>query len=147
MTRGKIYCEQAYAQGKMLDNSSWELPRMITPSDIDLVFDDGQMGRIIFVELSSSETHWNLLSVGQRRLYSRLVAKGHGKVFAALCKHSVPQDQQINTRNDIDTFQVMYFGSLLGYATSPLYQGTLWANFVTKFYEGVIFTFPEPTHR
>lgn len=142
MTRGSIYCEQAYAQGKMLDNSKWKLPRNITPSDIDIVFDDTQHGRVLFVELTSSHTTWNTVSTGQRLLYSGLVIRGCNRVFASLAKHTVPINLQIDTRNDITHFQVMYYASLLGWATSQVYTGDLWPEFVDAFYEGKAFTFP-----
>lgn len=147
--RGDIYCEQAYAQGKMLDNSSWDLPRHITPSDIDMVFDDARLGRLLFVELSSCCITWDTVSIGQRKLYSQLVANGCNKVFAVLAKHDVPTTSRINTRNDITHFQVMYFAALFGHATSQVYPGGIWPRFVDEFYAGKRFTFPapDPTNR
>lgn len=143
MTPGKIACELAYAQGKMLDHSQWNLPRGITPSDIDVVFEDALHGRVLLVELSRNFAHWTSLSKGQQLLYSRLVCLGTGRIFAALCQHGVPMEEQIDTRNAITRFQVMYFGALLGWATSPVYEGELWPRFVDEFFRGQHFTFPD----
>ena len=142
MGAGKIVCEEAYAQGKMLNHESWLLPRGITPSDIDAVFDDGLHGRTLFVELTKSTSTWSAVSAGQRRLYWAIVARGHGNAIASLCLHAVPSHLEIDTRNDIVKFQVMYFASLFGCATSPVYEGKLWPRFVDDFYNGKQFSFP-----
>ena len=143
MTTGAIICEQAYAQGKMLDNSKWQLPRGITPSDIDMVFDDRRYGRILFVELSRLHLTWNTVPVGQRKLHAGLVSAGYNKVFSCLAKHNVPPQLQIDTRNHIEHFQIMYFAALLGFATSKVFTGDLWPLFVDEFYAGKRFGFKQ----
>lgn len=105
--RGAIRNEDAYALGKMLDNSAWlgRLPRSITPSDMDLVFDNG--GRIIFAELSRSQCEWKTLEWGQRLLYENAIK--NSLHCAVLCKHSVNPNERrlINTFVDITSFQLM----------------------------------------
>jgi hypothetical protein len=144
MRRGKVSCELAYAQGKMLDHSGWIglLPRGSSPSDIDLIFDDRKHGRVLFVELSSTVHQWNLLQKAQREIHERLVAGGFGKILSVVCKHSVPHDRQIDTHADIQRFQIMYFGALLGWATSPVMSGEWWPSFVAEFFAGKRFSFP-----
>lgn len=104
--RGAIYCEEAYAQGKMLDNSEWRniLPRNITPSDIDIVFDNA--GSFIYGELSSQSRHWNEIATGQRLMYWNAIRGTQH--LAILCKHSVPRMRQIDTVRDIEDCCVMY---------------------------------------
>lgn len=127
--RGAIHTEAAYAQGKMLDNSSWNLPRKITPSDFDCVFDNG--GRLVLAEFSSSCSEWGELKYGQRLAYESAIKGTHN--LAALCKHGVPPDRQINTRNDVDSFQVMFCvaGDLV---LSPLFDGNRWGRFIESWF-------------
>ena len=114
--RGKIFAQQAYALGKMLDHSSWQkgervLPRKVTGSDIDVpnvtVFDN--QGLMIFCEFSRVCCSWNhdSIKVGQRLMYEGLIR--HTAHCAVLCKHTVDPDEgrAINTRLDVDSFQVM----------------------------------------
>lgn len=104
--RGAIYFEQAYAQGKMLQSAGWTeiLPRNITPSDVDLFFDN--RGEIILCEFTSSLFHWKEASVGQRIGYWNLI-RGTTRI-AILCKHSVPRTRQIDTVRDVESICVMY---------------------------------------
>ena len=128
--RGAVYCEQAYAQGKMLDNSEWNgLPRKITPSDLDLCFDNN--GWLLLCELSSESTEWQMLQRGQRMLYESFVRRG--QMAAALLKHSVPQSRQIRTCSDIEHFQVMFFRERI--TCGPVWPGHLWGRFVQKWYD------------
>jgi hypothetical protein len=129
-TPGVIYCEPAYAQGKMLDHSGWsgKLPRGVTPSDIDAVWDNN--GDFIFAELSSSKTTWNDLSRGQVLAYSNLI---HSTIdVAVLFKHSVPTDKQIDTYKDCDSFQVMWDDS--GICLSKVFEGERWPRFVKSWF-------------
>ena len=112
---GSIRLEQAYALGKMLDNSSWwrdepKLPRGSTPSDTDypmipLLFDND--GKILLCELSYDKAEWRELSKGTRWKYESLVHHTHN--FAVLCRHNVKAEtgRLINTRYDVQSFQVM----------------------------------------
>lgn len=130
--QGAIYAEEAYAQGKMLDNSSWYgvLPRGITPSDIDAVFDNS--GAFVLSEWSSSKTVWAGLETGQRLAYENLIKKTSN--VAAVCKHSVPIDRQIDTRHDCDWFQVMWWdGSKLCF--SIVFEGSRWSAFVESWFK------------
>ena len=130
-TAGSIILEQAYALGKMFDNSGWNglLRNKGTPSDIDLCFDNN--GSIIFADLSKTCDSWQQLGnalKGQRWLYESLIKCGPH--CAVLCKHSVAPEmgRQIDTLRDVDSFQVMVwdFGPVL----SPVYDGTRWQAFV-----------------
>src|SRR5687768_15001960 len=115
MSRGAIYNEQAYAQGKMLDHSEWKLlPRKITPSDIDMCFDN--RGWLLLCELSSKTPNWSDIPKGQFWLYKSMTAKS--RTIAALLKHNV-KDRQIDTLNDIQSFQVM----LAGGRTTEVFKG------------------------
>lgn len=127
---GQIRTEDAYAQGKMLDHSSWQdepaLTRGITPSDIDVVFDNN--GRCIFCEISSQHSEWLMIAVGQRRLYESILAPSHCSV---LCFHQVPWQTQINTRRDIIRFQILTSPPWGRVLVSPVYEGNnRWQNFV-----------------
>lgn len=126
---GKILCEQAYAQGKMLDHSSWKLPRGITPSDIDMYIDND--GRLIFAELSSSKKRWTEISQGQWRGYRNII-KGTRHV-AILLNHNVPANTQINTRTDIRFCQLLMWND--GFYTSNVYAGSVWVKIVDLWFK------------
>lgn len=127
--RGAVYAEDAYAQGKMLDNSSWSLPRSITPSDFDCIFDNG--GCLVLAEFSSSCRLWAELSRGQRLAYmSAISGTSH---LAALCKHSVPKTRQINTRNDVDSFQAMFAVAGDFFAIQPI-AGKHWPALIDRWF-------------
>jgi hypothetical protein len=99
--KGSIIVEQAYAQAKMLDHSSWRLGGGRAMSDIDAVLDHG--GHVLFVELSRAvgPITWADISGGQRWLYSS-IAKLSPKVACVLARHDVASaERQIDTRNDI----------------------------------------------
>jgi hypothetical protein len=133
MARGSILQTEAYALGKMLDHSSWQyghgLPRLVTPSDIDAVFDN--KGHVLFMELSSSCREWSQLKTGQRLLYQNMIAGTHHA--AALCKHGVSPDQErpINSRHDIGSFQLMLHYRQTGFVVTPFFdQPEAWERFV-----------------
>lgn len=135
--RGAIFSERAYALGKMLDHSAWlrddpKLPRLITPSDLDIAFDNA--GSIIFVELSSSLSEWRLLQRGQRMLYQSAIENtAH---LAALCVHDVDVAEQrpICSRNDITRFQLMLWD--YGFVYSKQFRGNkAWQETVRKWFE------------
>ena len=131
--RGWIFAEDAYAQGKMLNHGGWNgvLPRRITPSDIDIVFDN--VGQIIFGELSRSRSCWQQTAPGQRLVYENLIKTGAH--CACLCRHSVPASIQIDTRCDIDTFQIMIWD--YGFVYSKILSGASWQKFVTAWFRGL----------
>jgi hypothetical protein len=106
--RGEIYCEAAFAQGKMHDSSGWSgiLPRHISPSDIDLAFDN--LGYILFMEMSRNCSSWSELEKGQFSLYENLVRNCPEKHIAALCTHHVPLSRRIDTLEDIESFQLLF---------------------------------------
>ena len=136
--RGWIFDEDAYAQGKMLNHASWNgiLPRRITPSDVDMVFDNA--GRIIFIELERSCSRWQEVTRGQRLLYENLIKSGAH--CACLCKHSVPVPMQIDTRYDIESFEIMVWDYGLVY--SKIQPGVYWKKFVCDWFsapEGPLF--------
>ena len=110
--RGNILVEEAYAQGKMLNHAAWckgewKMPRNITPSDIDFAIDND--GKVLFCELNSSESEWAKLGLGQRLLYRNLIF--NSAHLSVLCKHSVPKTKKINTRHDVESFQVLVYST------------------------------------
>ena len=133
-SNGRILCEAAYAQGKMLDHSGFGLPRGISPSDIDMTIDNN--GQTLVVELSSQQSDWNNIAIGQRKTYEQLVHYGRGSVVALLAKHSTPREQSIKTAsNAIRSVHVMWWhtGSVL-IAPDPM-QATL-KQFVDSWFAG-----------
>lgn len=136
--RGGIRNADAYARGKMLDHSAWQrevpLPNLVTPSDIDMVFDN--KGWILFCEISSQYAEWPILreskgGTGQVRLYEAAVEDSIH--CAVLCKHSVPLVPQrpIDSRADIESFQVMLYDPQHGLLTTELFRGNaVWQRFV-----------------
>jgi hypothetical protein len=150
--RGAIHFQQAYARGKMLDNSGWTkyLPRNGTPSDIDRititdtngnimsidnvpVLDDS--GSILYFEFSSSEKAWQGLKRGQHLLYQNLVRAARGNAIAVLGYHQTPLDQEIDTVNNIISFHIMYWTEEDGivYPTAPIKGNELWIKFVSNY--------------
>lgn len=136
--RGSILQSEAYALGKMLDHSSWGrgewvLPRGITPSDIDAVFDNN--GSILFVELSSEATDWSALSKGQRMAYeSAIRGTSH---CAVLCKHgmTVHHEVPIDTRYAISGFQPMVHDGGK-FIVAPFVRGNEhWETFVRRWFD------------
>ena len=129
---GRIYCEQAYAQGKMLDSSGWDgfLPRGITPSDIDHVFDNN--GQMIFMEVTSRFATWEELeseNLGQWLLYRNLILSCRRPSVAVLWLHDTPHNLQIDTLRGCVSFSVLSLcrGDL--HRTTPL-SGDRWPDFV-----------------
>tara|TARA_R110000803_G_scaffold208635_1_gene277432 strand:- start:233 stop:703 length:471 start_codon:yes stop_codon:yes gene_type:complete len=138
--KGSILVSQAYAQGKMLDNSKWGsvLPRGITPSDCDMQMYDNN-GNILLVEFSSQNVSWSELSKGQRWGYESMVKLGANSdsvCLAILCKHRISTDQQICTHDAVDWFSVMLPAKSGGVVTTykPL-SGDRWPKFVVSFFE------------
>ena len=138
--RGGIRNVEAYARGKMLDHSSWQkgikLPRSVTPSDIDIVFDNA--GWLLHCEVSSKHTRWEELAKeakGQALLYENLIFQTSN--CAALCRHSVPLSERraINSREDINAFQLMLYAPRSGVVYSPVYKGgARWNDFVHSWF-------------
>ncbi len=105
--KGGIYAPEAYARGKMLDHSSWNLPRG-SPSDIDMFIDNS--GRILLVELDSEYPEWRNISKGQQIGYSNMVKAGKGDIFAVCAQHKIPEPGvKINTVSDVMAWQLMYY--------------------------------------
>jgi len=102
---GAIICREAYAQGKMLDHSSWELDRGVTPSDIDMVVES--YGCFLFAELTKNGCDWSNLKTGQRILYESL-SKIPGNHIVCLARHSVPSGEQIDTYQDIEAAAIRW---------------------------------------
>lgn len=131
---GKILCEEAYARGKMLDNSSWKerLPNGITPSDADLMFDSQWHGLVLTGEVSARTDDWRGLSAGQRMIYQTL-ARQNG--VAALVHHSVPLPGIVDTYYDIDSFSIMYWDEdNKCLRTAGPFPGDEWRQFVPEWY-------------
>ena len=131
--RGDIFAAEAYALGKMLDNSSWlkgdrVLRDNITPCDFDWVLDNN--GAVLYAALESSIDQWRSMSIGQMRAYQAAIKKGVH--CAVICRHNVKPDERrkIDTRTDIVSFQVMVF-ELASFRISRVVDGNEhWQNFV-----------------
>jgi len=102
---GAIICRERYAQGKMLDHSSWNLSRGVSPSDIDMVVES--YGCFLWAELTRNGCDWNGLKTGQRILYESL-ARIPGNHIVCLARHSVPASRDINTFHDIEAAAVRW---------------------------------------
>jgi hypothetical protein len=132
--RGSIHTPEAYAQGKMLDHSKWngQLPRNITPSDVDMVVNSGRC--TMFIELSTSADNWPALSRGQGQLYSALVKSAPDLHLAALCYHETPVTKQIDTMNGLITCSLLISkkdGTMMwGHSINQQYQ---WPQIVCHF--------------
>ena len=137
--RGAIRSEEAYALGKMLDHSDWQrgekIARLITPSDVDACFDNN--GNVIFCEFSSQHDDWSRISLGQRLLYQNCInGTDH---LAVLCRHSVKASdgRRINSRTDIQSFQVMLHDRILLY--SPVIDGNdKWQKLIQWWFEDAV---------
>ena len=102
--RGAILVEQAYAQGKMLDHTSWRLVRGISPSDIDFVIESG--GNFGFVEFSKNFKSIEQLNHGQKLLYERLISRMRKSDFVGLAYHNVPEERSIDTCRDVISAEI-----------------------------------------
>ena len=135
MSDGSVRVEMAYAQGKMLDHSAWNgiLPRGITPSDIDSVFDNN--GWLLFCEIKFGEVDasWDGVSTGQRRLAESLVLNSQRQA-AVLCFHHVDTARLIDTVKDVHSFSPMWAPGGKVETYGP-FHGNRWERFVLSFYE------------
>lgn len=120
-------CEQAYAQGKMLDSSGWSglLARGITPSDIDWFVESS--GCYLFAEFSRDCVEIDCLSRGQQLAYTRLSRRPNGDAVA-VCKHSVPTTRAIDTKSDVEACTVYFAGG----TKSVLLCNDQWQQLVVK---------------
>lgn len=122
---GSIMCVEAYAQGKMLDHSSWNLARGITPSDIDFYVESS--GCFLWAEFSRNSVEIESLSRGQELAYTRLSRRPNADAVA-VCRHGVPASRQIDTARDVESCTV-YFASG---TKSVLLDNGQWRKLVTK---------------
>jgi hypothetical protein len=147
--RGKIYDLVAYAQGKLVDCSGWAdrekygqdvLPRKITPSDIDVVFNPGTFmfdnaGHVLLAELSTQTNIWSKTSYGQYLSAQSLVKAGQGKIASVLAYHQTPKEQLIDLRESVESFSLMYFVSPT-YACTDVHKGNeRWQKFVLAWFD------------
>lgn len=137
--RGAIYNEQAYAQGKMIDHSKWQtgekrLPRNITPSDIDMIFDN--RGHQLAIELTRGEKKWTEIQAGQRGVMEGFIICPPKLVrLGVLAWHSVAPHQQICSREHIDGFIPVLHDCGECYVLEPFNGNDRWQRFVFRFYE------------
>lgn len=135
--RGSVRHAERYRQG--YDHSGWAsvLPRRITPSDIDVVFDDYLHGRQLFCEFTSRDLVWTDKPPGQRMLYERLLKSGSPASACVLCSHDVPAESLINTTQHVTSFHVMRYtpkGIVFSPGDHQTFDGSLWVDFVKSFY-------------
>lgn len=134
--KGDIFSIEAYAQGKMLNHSSWNgiLPRNGMPSDIDAVLDNN--GDLLMIELSSNCEQWFHLSFGQRTLYENLVRAGQGKIMAVLCRQVTPPGEKIDTVKNVVSFQPMWWDKDI--IIGKVYPGEKWITYVQKWWNKLL---------
>lgn len=135
--RGGVYNEARYRQG--YDHTAWAsiLPRRITPSDIDVVFDNMMHQRSLFCEFSAECVLWKQKKLGQRLSYQQQVMGSQYKHCAVLCNHEVPPERAIRSLDDVLSFHVMKrSGSKVVFLPDEnrAYGGELWRSFVQSFY-------------
>lgn len=132
---GTLYCPEAFARGKMMQSDKWAgyLPRGITPSDIDLYFDND--GQLLICEINTHTCRWADLPAGQRRGYESFVKRG---LLAVCCQVRLPEPpQNICTFSDVIRFQFMRLE--LGYIQpSKIFDGSKWPSFVRCWFAGKI---------
>ena len=136
-SRGSIRHKARYFQG--FDHSGWNriLPRKITPSDIDVVFDDHLHSRTLLCEFTCSATLWTEKPFGQRTTYMQLLRTSNYANAAVLCRHNVPAENEIRTWEDVVSFHVMRcVEGRVVYTPSDNrpFDGEDWREFVKGFY-------------
>lgn len=135
--RGAIRHRERYSQG--YDHSEWGriLPRKITPSDVDVVFDNMLNARQMFCEFTSSFRLWSQKPRGQRLLYQQLLSTSNYQNASVLCYHEVEPSRNIRTAEDVISFHVMRKVNgrvcLFPEENRP-YRGENWIEFVKSFY-------------
>lgn len=136
---GEIRYLERYKQ--LFNHSPWDgiLPNGITPSDIDVVFDNKMRARLLFCEFTCKETLWEQKPYGQRTLYMQLLRTNNYENACVLCNHNVPAEQQINSIIDVLSFQMMRIPNRSGEvkfypSRDKAYDGSKWLDFVKMFY-------------
>jgi hypothetical protein len=136
MSDGIIYNPDLYSKTQNMSSAGWAgiLPRHITPSDIDMIFDN--RGKLLFCEYKSFDCKWEDLSTGQKALYQHIIENGvrddgKHKHSVALCYHSLPEGRDIDTRRDVISFRWIYWnnGKIV---QSPIM--TDWTKFIKWWY-------------
>lgn len=135
--RGVVKHRARFAQ--QVEHDGWcdVLPRNITPSDIDVVFDNMLRSRTLFCEFSSAVSLWSGKENGQRYLYQQLLKTNNYQNGCVLCHHNIPVGKNVNSLRDVVSFQVMRADKGVVYfmpSESKSFQGTLWIEFVKSFY-------------
>ena len=147
--KGSILVKEAYAQGKMVESSGWAnrekygtaiLPRGITPSDIDVVFNPGTFmldnaGHVLCVELSKQTNIWSQAKRGQYLAAQSLVKAGQGKIASAIGFHRTPTEEQIDLRESVESFSVMYYVAPTYACTKPFEGNQHWQRFVLAWFD------------
>lgn len=129
--RGAVRSREAYRQG--YDHTEWQfLPNRITPSDIDVVFDNQLRARQLFCEYSRVRS-WDEKPFGQRLVYMQLLNTNNYGNACVLCCHRVPASDDIRSLSDVVSFHVMR-NHCKTIEFLPIYDGSLWPEFVKSFY-------------
>jgi len=103
-SNGRIMVEEAYAQGKMIDHSSWVLDRGCNFCDVDMLLDSKGCCFWCFLERTKNR---KTLSKGQRIVFDTL-SNLNGYHIAAVLRHSVDVKERINSRFDIQEAEVWF---------------------------------------
>lgn len=131
LNRGAVRNQETYRQG--YDHTEWQfLPRKITPSDIDVVFDNQLRARHLFCEYTRLRL-WDEKPWGQKLLYQQLLNTNNYGNACVLCCHNVPPSRDIRSMSDVLSFHVMR-NFCQRVECLPIYDGDLWPEFVKAFY-------------
>jgi hypothetical protein len=132
---GSILQPEAYAQSKMLEHGSWypQLPRGITPSDIDVWYADGAWF-LLCENKRIRELPWTKLPKGQRMAYEDLVGATRGQALAVLWCHNVPVDEPVDSMLDCESFIVLSSAGGRPPRFTARLAGSMWPGFVALWY-------------
>jgi hypothetical protein len=123
----------AFARAKLISFASWLFPRRISPTDIDMAIE--RNGHFLFAEYKTASADWSRVPTGQRIFFEELVKLGQGKVWAACCKHRVPEDgAMIDSKWDVTAFQLMAWSDG-GIKYTSRQPGHHWPGFVSWWFE------------
>ena len=125
---------------QMVLTDSWQdgecrLARKIRGSDVDVYFhtrSDG--GAFLDCEFKRDVSTWRELlekNRAQVEAFAGRVKLGH--TLAALCKHSVPTTRDIDSRHDVDSYNLMCFDSVRVQVSKKVLDGATWFDFVDSF--------------
>jgi hypothetical protein len=136
--RGEVRHPARFAQQVVHAGWNGVLPRKITPSDIDVVFDNKLLARTLFCEFSCVAALWRDKEYGQQCLYQQLLKTNNYRNGSVLCYHRIPVEKNVNSFTDVISFHVMRANRGFVYflpSETETFPGTIWVDFVKSFYD------------